>query len=132
MNQLENQSLRLKLWDNNPFIKDLMAEKVVGLKNILSSQRLKTDFLLVDKITKDKYYTVVEGSVNIDHKIKYKQSGESIVLNSKKRYLCINVMRVEGIRPAETRGIVDSFISIEWVSIIYINIYLNVYIFLII
>lgn len=115
MNDLESQSLRLKLFDNNSLFKTLLSDKVVGLKGVLSSQRIKTDLLLVDSLSKDKYYSTVEGGVNVEHQIKYKQLGESVVLYSKKRYLCINVMRVENIRPAETRGIVDSFISIEWV-----------------
>jgi hypothetical protein len=117
MNDLESQSLRMKLYDNNTLFKTLLCDKVVGLKGVLSSQRIKTDMNLVDPQTKDKYTITVEGGVNLEHQIKYKQLGESVVLYSKKRYLCFNIMRVENIRPAETRGIVDSFISIEWVKV---------------
>ncbi len=63
---------------------------------------------------RDKFFVNVEGFVNIGARPRFNQVGENVVLTSNKKYLCVNVMRVENIRPAETRGIVDAFISVEW------------------
>jgi hypothetical protein len=117
MTDLDNQSVRIRLYDNNTLFKTLLSEKFVQLKGILKSEKIKTDVLLVDKKTEEKYFSTIEGLVYIDHKMKYQQTGDTVVLYSKKRYLCLNIMRVENIRPAETRGIVDSFIQVEWVNI---------------
>jgi len=92
-----------------------MSVKEVSLRGVIDDQRIKTDIMLVDEDTNEKCFTNVQGFVNVDHKIKHKQFGESITLLSTRKYLCVNVMRCENIRPAENRGIVDSFITVEWV-----------------
>ena len=119
MTQLENENVRLKLVSHSLIFSSTLSEKIVNLQGIFDFERIKTDFTLIDDDTKDKYSVAVEGFVNIDHKIKYKQIGDNVTLFSKRKYLCINIMRVENIRPAETRGIVDSFISVEYVSLFY-------------
>lgn len=118
MNELENQNLRLTLSQKKGLFATTLSQKIVNLQGILDFERIKTDFPLVDPMTRDKYFSTVEGFINIDQKIKYRQSGDNVVLLSTRKYLCINIMRVENIRPAETRGIVDSFISVEWVNFI--------------
>lgn len=110
--------MRITLINQEPIFSKILSVKEVGLRGIIDDQRIKTDILLVDEDSKEKYYTNIQGFVNIDQKIKYKQFGESISLMSTRKYLCINVMRCENIRPAENRGIVDSFITVEWVYIL--------------
>lgn len=73
--------------------------------------------IIRDKEEGENYPITVQGFVSIDNKPKYHQSGQNVMLLSTKKYLVIKVMRVENIRPAETRGIVDSFISVEWCGI---------------
>lgn len=115
---LENENLLITLYDTTGIFRKIISQKIVNLRGILDFERVKTELTLVDQETKDKYSVPVEGYVNIDSRPKYKQSGENVVLLSTKKYLCINIMRVENIRPAETRGIVDSFISVEWTGLV--------------
>ena len=89
------------------------------MRGVIEDQRIKTDIMLVDEDTNEKYFTNVQGFVNVDQKIKHKQFGDCVTLLSTRKYLCVNVMRCENIRPAENRGIVDSFITVEWVKPLY-------------
>jgi hypothetical protein len=114
---LENENAQIKLYNTTGLFRSLMSEKIVTLKGLLESERIKTDMTLLDP-EKNKYYVPIEGFVNIPNRPKYRQSGENVTLFSTRKYLCINVMRVENIRPAETRGIVDSFISVEWCGLV--------------
>ena len=116
VNDLENQSIRVTLINQEPFFSKILCTKEVVLRGIIEDQRIKTDVLLVDEETNEKYSTNIQGFVNIDHKIKHKQYGDNITLISTRKYLCVNIMRCENIRPAENRGIVDSFITVEWVD----------------
>lgn len=111
---LESSNLVIKLVDHNLIYSRLIASRTVSLSGVLETERIKTDLQLIDPKTKDKYTVKVEGSMNIDCETKYEQTGENVSLISTKKYLCINIQRVENIRPAETRGIVDSFISVEY------------------
>lgn len=117
--ELENEDVIISLYDSSSLFKKKLSEKIVNLRGILEFERLKTEMTLLDEEDeKEKYYVSVEGFVNIPNRPRYRQSGENVVLFSSKKYLCINIMRVENIRPAETRGIVDSFISVEWCGIV--------------
>jgi hypothetical protein len=119
MSMLESQSFIATLIDRSGLIfRKVLSTKMVSLKGLLDSERIKSEFTMISPETKEKYYTPFEGIVNVDHRIKFKQSGENVVLLSTKKYLCISIMRVENIRPAETRGIVDSFISAEWCGLV--------------
>ena len=117
INDLENQNIKISLFDTQPFFSQILSTKEVGLRGIIEDQRIKTDIMLIDEETNEKYYANVQGFVNIDQKIKHKQFGDCVTLMSTRKYLCINIMRCENIRPAENRGIVDSFITVEWVYI---------------
>ncbi len=111
--ELEQSEVILLLYDETGLFRKEIARKTVNLKGIFDFERIKTDFTLYND-KKDKYTTNVEGFVQIDHKVWYRQTGDSVSLLSKRKYLCFNIMRVENIRPAETKGIVDSFIEVEW------------------
>jgi len=66
-----------------------------------------------------KYYPNIEGGVIIEPAgglIRYKQLGDNVNFLSTKKYLCIKAMRVENIKPPEAMGLVDSFITVEWVN----------------
>lgn len=116
MSELENENVKISLFKQNVLMPSLIAEKIVDLRGIFDFQRIKTELTLIDPKTKDKFYSSIEGFVNIDHNIRYKQSGDNVVLLSNRKYLCLKILKVENIRPAETKGIVDSFISVEWVN----------------
>lgn len=118
VSMLENESLKLTLYNTSGIFDVIISEKIVQLTGVLDFERLKTEFTLVDNSTTDKYNVAIEGMVNIDNRPRYKQTGENVVLMSNRKYLCINIMRVENIRPAETRGIVDSFVSVEWCGVV--------------
>lgn len=113
----ETQTFIVKLISHGSILSNIISQKSVNLQGIFEFERIKSDFLMVDEITKEKYNIKFEGSMNIEHETKYKQVGENSTLYSYKKYLCMNIMRVENIRPAETRGIVDSFISVEYTGI---------------
>lgn len=115
--ELESQNLYLKLYHHNVIYSNVLSTKIVNLQGILGVERIKSDFPMVDPVTKDKFNVKLEGSMNIEYDTKYIQSGDSTSLNSNKKYLCINVQKVENIKPAETRGIVDSFISVEYAGL---------------
>lgn len=115
VNDLESSEVKISMFKKD-LLNTKLGEKVINMRGVFDFERLKSDIQLIDPETKDKYYCNLEGFVNLDKKIKYRQSGENINLVTDKKYLCINVMRVENIRPSETRGIVDSFISVEWVE----------------
>jgi len=115
--QLENENLVIKLIAHKLLYSQLLSTKTVNLQGILEFERIKTDFPMVDPISKDKYNVKLEGSLSIDCEAKYEQTGDNTTLISTKKYMCINIQRVENIRPAETRGIVDSFISVEYSGI---------------
>ena len=114
---LENQYLLVKLIDHQNIFSKTLSYKSINLQGILEFERIKNDFAMVDPVSKDKYNVLMEGSLKIDHNTKYCQKGDSANLVSTKKYLCINIQRVENIRPAETRGIVDSFISCEYTGL---------------
>ncbi len=107
----------IKLYDTSGLFKSLLSKQVISLRGILETERIKTDLILLDE-EKQKYPVTVEGFVNIPNRPKYRQSGENVVLLSKCKYLCMRIMRVENIRPPEIRGIVDSFISVEWCGLV--------------
>jgi len=109
---LEQSEVTVLLYECGIIDKEI-CRKTVNLNGIFDFERIKTDFTLTND-RNDKFTTQVEGFVTIDHKIWYKQTGDSVSLLSRRKYLCLNIMRVENIRPAETKGIVDSFISVEW------------------
>ena len=113
----ETQNFIVKLISHTTLFSKIISLKVVNLQGIFEFERVKSDFPMVDEITNEKYNVKFEGSMDIEEETKYKQSGENSTLYSTKKYLCINIMRVENIRPAETRGIVDSFISVEYTGI---------------
>ena len=115
INDLENQNILLTLTDNGIVFSKVLSKKQVNLKGILSEQKIKTDLMLINSKTNEKYYTTIQGFVTIDHKIKHIQHGENVNLISTKKYLCVSILKVENIKPAESRGIVDSFITCEWV-----------------
>lgn len=96
--------------------KKKLSEKVVSMRGILDFERIKTEMALLDE--GEKYFVPVEGFINIPIRPKYRQTGENVVLFSTRKYLCINIMRVENIKPTEARGIVDSFISVEWCGLV--------------
>jgi hypothetical protein len=112
--QLESASITLILKDVTSIFSKELTRKTIGLNNIFETGRIKTDLTLINEKTKDKFPAIVEGFAQIDHKVWYKQTGDIVTLYSKRKYLCIQIMRVENIRPAETKGTVDSFISVEW------------------
>jgi len=74
---------------------------------------------LVEENDNTKYYPSIEGGVTIEPAgatIRYKQIGDNVTLLTTKKYLCIKIMRVENIKPPEAMGLVDSFITAEWVN----------------
>ncbi len=76
---------------------------------------------LVDETDNNKFYPNIEGGVIIEPAgalIKYKQIGDNVTLLTTKKYLCIKINRVENIKPPEAMGLVDSFITAEWVFFI--------------
>ena len=110
--ELENENVKITLYETSGIFNRQIASKVVGLRGVVDFERLKTEMLVKDD--GELYPITVEGLVSIDNKPKYKQIGQNVMLLSSRKYLVLKIMRVENIRPAETRGIVDSFISVEW------------------
>jgi len=97
----------------------LNSTKVVNLKGILNLERIKTQMTIVDKKDNSKHYPDIEGGVIIEPPsamIKYKQIGDNVTLLASKKYLVIKIMKVENIKPPEAMGLVDSFITAEWVK----------------
>lgn len=93
---------------------------MVNLKGILTLERIKAQMMLVNDKDNSKYYPPIEGGVIIEPAgsiIRYKQIGDNVTLLSTKKYLCIKIMRVENIKPPEAMGLVDSFMTAEWVNI---------------
>ncbi len=73
---------------------------------------------IVDNNDNSKHYPDIEGGVIIEPNgafIKYKQIGDNVTLLASKKYLVVKVMKVENIKPPEAMGLVDSFVTIEWV-----------------
>ncbi|MCQ2815995.1 MAG: C2 domain-containing protein [archaeon] len=114
ISELENEDVKITVYDCSGLLNSVMSQKVVGLKGLVDFEKIKTEMILKDKETYENFTSTVQGCVTLDNKPKYKQIGSSIFLLSTRKYLVIKINRVEGIRPAETRGIVDSFISVEW------------------
>lgn len=78
---------------------------------------------LVEDRDNTKFYPAIEGGVIIEPAgalIKYKQIGDNVTLLTTKKYLCIKIMRVENIKPPEAMGLVDSFLTTEWVLNVFI------------
>lgn len=114
MFEFEADNLLVTLYDSSKLFKSVLSYKVVSLKGITDSQTIITEMFLTNAKTNNKYFVKVSGSVNIQSVPRYRQYGENTVLKSTIKYLCIKIMRVENIRPAETRGIVDSLVSVSW------------------
>jgi len=112
--ELENNEVRITLLDTSSIINKTISSKIVGLRGVIDFEKLKTELMIHDKEYGENYPVIVQGFVTLDNKPRYKQTGQNVMLFSNKKYLVIKIMRVENIRPAETRGIVDSFISVEW------------------
>lgn len=84
----------------------------------MNLERIKTQMTIVDEKDNSKFYPTIEGGVIIEPAaalIKYKQIGDNVTLLTTKKYLCIKIMRVENIKPPEAMGLVDSFLTAEWV-----------------
>lgn len=114
---LEAQNLVFKLISHTALFSNVLSVKTVNLQGIFEFERIKSDFALVDEQSNEKYNSKFEASVKIETDTRYQQKGDNTTLYSTKKYLCINIMRIENIRPAETRGIVDSFVSVEYTGI---------------
>jgi hypothetical protein len=114
MDELESESLLITLYDTSKLIKKALASKVVSLRGIVDSQTILTEMYMTNPKTTNKYFVKVQGSANIPSIPKYRQHGDNVVLKSTCKYLCIKVLRVENIRPAENRGIVDSLVAVSW------------------
>lgn len=114
---LEAQNLVIRLINHSMVFSEVISTKTVNLQGIFEFERIKSDFPLVDEQSNEKYNAKFEASVKIETDTKYQQKGDNTTLYSTKKYLCINIMRIENIRPAETRGIVDSFVSVEYTGI---------------
>ena len=112
--ELENNYVQISLIDTSSLLSTTMAKKEVGLKGLVHFETLKTEINLKDKNTGESYPVNIQGFVSLDAKPKYNQIDQNVLLLSYKKYLVIKILRVENIKPAETRGIVDSFISVEW------------------
>ena len=112
--ELENENVKISVYDTTGILNKTIASKVITLKGLIDFEKLKTPMLVRDKEDGENYQITVEGLVSIDNKPRYKQLGTNVLLLSKRKYLVLKIMRVENIRPAEKRGIVDSFISVEW------------------
>jgi hypothetical protein len=109
----------VKLYEDKLLLKVLTSSKVVNLKGILNLERVKTQMTIVDKSDNSKHYPNIEGGVIIEPAsalIKYKQIGDNVTLLASKKYLVIKVMKVENIKPPEAMGLVDSFVTAEWVN----------------
>ena len=112
--ELENNYVEISLIDTSSLFSTTLAKKEVGLKGLVEFETIKTEVNLKDKDTGENYPVNIQGFVTLDSKPRYRQQGQNVLLLSYKKYLVIKIMRVESIKPAETRGIVDSFISVEW------------------
>lgn len=121
IDDLESQNISLKLYEEKLLFKTLVSTKSVNLKGILNLERVKAQMTITDKSDNSKHYPNIEGGVIIEPAgplIKYKQVGDNVTLLSSKKYLVIKIMKVENIKPPEAMGLVDSFITAEWVRII--------------
>lgn len=114
VSELENEEVRITVYDVSGLFNHEISSKIVGLRGMVDSEKLKTEMIVRDKIGGDNFPITVEGMVTLDSKPRYKQIGQNVILLSSRKYLVIKIMRVENIRPAENKGIVDSFISVEW------------------
>ena len=114
VSELENEEVRITVYDASGLFNHVISSKVVGLRGMVDSEKLKTEMIVRDKVGGDNFPITVEGMVTLDSKPRYKQLGQNVILLSSRKYLVIKIMRVENIRPAENKGIVDSFISVEW------------------
>ena len=120
INDLESQNLILNLYKHSTLFKKKLSTKTVNLKNILNVEKIKTQLTLLDEAENTKYYPSIEGGIIIEpsaSSIRYKQTGDNVTLLTTKKYLCIRMMRVENIKPPESMGLVDSFVTAEWVNI---------------
>lgn len=120
IDDLESQNLIIKLYKHSFLFKSCISTKMVNLKGILTLERIKAQMMLVNDKDNSKYYPPIEGGVIIEPAgsiIRYKQIGDNVTLLSTKKYLCIKIMRVENIKPPEAMGLVDSFMTAEWVNI---------------
>ena len=113
----ESQNLLIKLMSYSNLFSRVLSTKVVNLQGIFEFERIKSDFPMIDEKNNEKYNIKFEASMKIEEDTKFKQKGDNTTIYSTKKYLCIDIKRVENIRPAEKRGIVDSFISIEYTGI---------------
>jgi len=118
IDDLESQNLIINLYKHSFLFKSCISSKWANLKGILNLERIKTQMSIVEEKDNSKFYPAIEGGVIIEPAaalIKYKQIGDNVTLLTTKKYLCIKIMRVENIKPPEAMGLVDSFITSEWV-----------------
>ena len=113
VNDLDNQKLKIEIYDGGLINSTLIGSKVTDLKGILDSGIISTDVALK---TRDigGLQCSIKGRINILRAPKYRQTGDIIMLNSEGQYLCVSIMRVDNVILAHDKGVVNSFVEVSW------------------
>ena len=115
ISDLESVNLSIAIYNNTLLTWKLLGSKVVSLRGVSNSGSIKTDIMVNPKaIHGGTHACIVKGRFNIMQKSKYQQTGEVVVLRSDEQYVCVNVMRVDNVVLALDRGIVNSYVTVEW------------------
>ena len=65
-------------------------------------------------LEKDKVLSTLEGRVILNDLPRFKQKGEMVKFRQNARYLCVQIFRCEHILSPDDRGIIDSFVTVQW------------------
>jgi C2 domain len=113
VNELENQKLAICLYEGRLLSSRLVGVKISDLTGIVDSGVISTDMIQQLK-HRGAHKCSIKGRVNILKTPRYRQTGEIIMLNSEGQYLCVSVLRVDNVILSNDKGVVNTYIELEW------------------
>ena len=113
INDLDNQYLTATIFDGGLLKRDLIGTKTIALRGSVDSGSIRADVLQRNSFSSGHSCTL-KCRLQIDRMPLYRQTGEITYLESNQQYLCVNVLRVDNVLLANDRGVVNTFVDVEW------------------
>lgn len=112
LHDLENLRLEITLF-NGTLAKKVVGTRTIQLRGIVDSGTIKADIVQRGRQSTG-HVCFAKGRITISSEPKYRQLGEILHLSSKEQYLCVKVMRIDNLLLPSERGVVNSFVTVEW------------------
>mmetsp|Transcript_7155 Transcript_7155/g.13106 ORF Transcript_7155/g.13106 Transcript_7155/m.13106 type:complete len:873 (+) Transcript_7155:138-2756(+) len=112
LHELENLQLQITLY-NGTITKKMIGTRTLQLRGIADNGTIKADIVQKGRHTTGNV-CFAKGRISIASMPKYRQLGEILHLSSKEQYLCVKVLRVDNLLLPSERGVVNSFVTVEW------------------